>query len=463
MKLKSFAILSCLLTFITGCQKSESQIQTQVWRKGQGPSPALFSSPQFAESERSILVGKEVVRFSEQKWGEAVIKNGALQKIESIDGELQFAKARYDHDPSKKINYPIAKIKTIHSERFAFLARLPEVNFQFKDKIALSEPDVVLIPKNGKLIATYQIDYLNKEQNKVERFWLSPQYSIVEKEQVSSDFETAAWIYTLTHQQTLQEVLIHNLLEAPFISSQILEVRSQAPNNATWQNAPWKFSSEDPRFDQVQAFYFIHQGIEFFEKSLNFVFPFAVQVETAVGYPEKINAAFTYQNKIRLGSGDQVTYGSMAQDPSVVVHELSHIVTSLIAHLPTQKEGGSLNEGFCDFFSASFLNNPKMGSASYLSGPYRRNIEDFVTYTERNGGLYHDSLIVSGTLWEFRKTLGVAKGQTLAVKTLARLGPATQLSEFVRAVAEASVDLSPEDIEVITQIMRKRQWPDSSL
>ena len=149
-----------------------------------------------------------------------------------------------------------------------------------------------------------------------------------------------------------------------------------------------------------------------------------------VGYPEKTNTAFYFENKIRLGRGDDIDYAMLAADPSIVYHESFHGLIDGLARLPFEGEGGSLNEGFADFFTCAALNRPFVGESAYLKAPYKRTIQSAMTLAEKTGGLYHDSQIISSLLWEIRTKLGNAKSLKIAADTLVELNPNSDFTDF---------------------------------
>ena len=333
----------------------------------------------------------------------------------------------------------------------------------FKGDQFLSDVDVVIVNHDGIPTPSYAVDVLVKSQAKVIRHYFTSGLDPLKEEIVSNHFfDAQAWVITLNQDQNIQEVILKKLNDSQGIEGKNLTVISQSPENANSRNAPWKFSKEDPRFDQVQVYYFIEKAIDFLSVEGNFKIPTNVQVETSYGYPDKTNASFSYNNQIRLGVGDGKEFKGLSQDSTVVIHELGHVVVNLLARLPTQGEGGAINEGFCDFISATQLNNPNMGSNSYLNGPHMRTLENSLSYIDKDGGVYHDSQIISGTLWELRKKFGSAKSLQLALKTLIRLGPSNKFADFSLAVKEAGKSvLTVNEIEDLKKILKKRQWPDN--
>lgn len=450
------AMPGVMLLASTGCQRPAVESTYEVWN-GEGELPEVFLSPQY-KSVQKTKVFDESVQFSEQRIGVAKVENGALQIIRDEAGNKVYAKAFYKVSPTGRIPFSEKQIQKFSNRKENFLRTLEKSPWLKKTGSILSPVDVDIITLKTKAHLSYAVDILISEDHEVNRFWFSPDQEILKQEKVSSDFDVSAWILTLENMNEPQEVNFSAILDLKKLRSSTHEVISQAGTNLSDFKAPYKFTLEDPLFDQIQSFYFVSKAIDFYKANLSWSsFP-SIEVETSYGYPEKINAAFTYQNKIRLGTGDNKSYQRLAQDPSVVIHEVNHVMIDAISHLPNQGEGGSLNEAFADFFAASFLNSPKMGSYSVIGSPYRRNLEDFIPYSEKTGGLYHDSQIVSGTLWELRKVLGVAESHRLALKTLARLGPAQSLSEFTEAITLAGEELPSEQQKSLQTILRKWQW-----
>lgn len=162
-----------------------------------------------------------------------------------------------------------------------------------------------------------------------------------------------------------------------------------------------------------------------------------------------------------MGDGDNVVYKKIPRDPSIVIHEVIHAVVQALAGLPSDKEGGSLNEAYADFITASFLDNPRMAEYSYLKGPFRRNLEnDLKAYKDFTRGLYHDSMVVSGTLWDIRKIMGKDQSTQLAIQSLGRLGAGSQLADFPRVVKESLVDLKVDSqvVDSVNGVLRNKGW-----
>ena len=449
--------LSCL-GFMNACQKAPTN-HNLTWSSKQGAQPAVFQSAEFHTADRSVLVLGDVVRYAEQKWGPAAVEGGSLQTIENVEGEAKYGTAHYRVSPDVKQAFATADLEKLDLNKNQFTEKLKGMHPWLRTSKFMSEPELVIMT-NGKPKLAYRFDLLQKDSSGVERVWVSPGYVIMKREPVSLNFDSEASVFTLENKGVLQEVLFQGLMDAPILESRTHRVTSQSPLSLPAVKDHLAYPIDDPRFDQLQAFYFVEKALEFFTTQLNFTIPYAINVETSVGYPQNTSAAFTYQNQIRLGHGDGEVYGPLARDPSIVIHEVAHVLNDVVAHLPTQGEGGSLNEAFADFFAASYLNSPLMAQGTYLKGPYKRSLEDVIRYSEKNGGLYHDSQIVSGTLWELRSKMGSVLTQKLALKTLAHLGPANSLDEFPKALEAAAAEmLTPEQTQLIKAVLMERQWP----
>jgi Zn-dependent metalloprotease len=191
--------------------------------------------------------------------------------------------------------------------------------------------------------------------------------------------------------------------------------------------------------------------------------PFAIRGVSSLGFPEKTNSAFYYSGQIRLGAGDDVTFSKIPQDPSIVIHETCHALIEALAKLPYQGEGGSLNEGFSDFFTTVLLKNPKLGEASYKKGPFKRTVENDKKVSDKKGALYADSGIVSGTLWEIYQKLGQEKSLQFALEILTRLGPNSNFESTSTVMKELlAVEQNDKDKladnEILKTVLKVRGW-----
>ena len=103
------------------------------------------------------------------------------------------------------------------------------------------------------------------------------------------------------------------------------------------------------------------------------------------------------------------------------------------------------------------LDRPYLGESSYLKGPYKRNLNNTSKLSEKNGGLYHDSLIISGTMWDIKEKFGSEKAKNLALETLIQLNPASNFKSFYEKIkVVASEQFNADDAAAINQILSNR-------
>lgn len=256
---------------------------------------------------------------------------------------------------------------------------------------------------------------------------------------------------------SLSAILLNRKNQSTNLSDANFEIFSASPAKINLAE-PLEFPVSDDRFDQIQAFYYSQQIMEWFKKDLKQDYLGRINITTQLGFPEKTNAAFYFQNQIRLGQGDNETYSHIAWDPSIVMHETSHALIDAIAHLPFQGEGGSINEGYADIFTTFYLESPLLGENSYLLGPYKRTVDQGLKLSEKNGGLYHDSAIVSGFFWNLKKHIGAEITLQLAIRVLNRLGPNSNFEDFKKSLNEqASEVLSDDHYKKANQLMKERE------
>lgn len=290
---------------------------------------------------------------------------------------------------------------------------------------------------------------------------LNSKNEIVFETSPESFFDATTQVYPLGPKRSnLNEVWIQELLDYRQLSTLRSLITSDAKNSQIDLRHSIKFDPQDIRFDQVQAFFHIENALKWFEKKFNYRPIQKVEAVVNFGYPDKSNAAFYFGGKIRIGDGDGVSYAKLAHDPSIIIHETAHSVIETVARLPFEGEGGSINEGFADFFAAVQLNNPFMGEVAFLKGPYKRNLNHIVKWDSRTGGLYHDSHVLSGLLWEIHSTFGESVSLKIASLLLVEMNPKTnfqELSEMLPRLIDQNFE--PKQIRQLKLILKSRGFP----
>lgn len=257
--------------------------------------------------------------------------------------------------------------------------------------------------------------------------------------------------------EDLIDVSLVEVSDGPNLSSRYVVVSTESDKKITSLTQEMIFPVDDDRFDQMQTFYYINQISAWIEKHLLLKMTDKVEAVVALGNPEKLNSAFYFQNKIRLGKGDDKTYSRLTHDASIVYHEYMHAVIDRVSGLGHEGEPGSLNEAFADFFACHILNRPLLGESSYMLAPYKRNIGQVLKFDSKNGGLYHDSLIVSSLLWEIREKIGTEKAEKLAFEVLLQLHPLSDFDYFLKVIQlKAEEQLSKNELALFKEILKSR-------
>lgn len=448
----NFRFYALSLSFLLLGSCGPSQLTNFEWsRKSDSPlhAPEVFQN----SSEQNIQNKFNKIAFAQQKIGNYDVEGTFLKKVQSSNGEMVWARANYIQQnivSQKELSF-FEKDKETATNKI-------KDKFLYLKKYEIETFDVVITQHHRRWIPAWRIIYIDLS-GFAWKMLLDKNYNLVSVNRVGSQFHDAlALVFPMGPRKSpLQEVLLQNLLVDGSLSSDTMRVNTLSPSKILTIGDALKFSPPDERFDQVQVFYIVHKSFSWFVKNLNMSLLSPVEIQLHIGYPDKTNAAFYYGGKIRLGAGDDVVYSKIPQDPSIVTHETCHAFIDQTAHLPFDGEGGSINEGYADFITALQYDNPLMGEVAYLKGPYKRTTDNEMTLTDKNGGLYHDSAIVSGLLWELKKVIGGAKALEIAIKTLNLLSPASDLNDFKKHVIE-SVDqtVTGNDLEKAKGILIKR-------
>lgn len=440
--------------FLLSACNSKKGLQTLDWEKGDSleqiqalnkidlakaqPVQALSQTVEIREQVyQGIPVEKSFVKYLREKDGTDLMVRAAVSMNEADFSSLVLK----DFEARKKTLIPDLK------SAFPIFRRNP-----------IEKAELIISYRQGFYEPLWRVVYTDNKGTPWE-LKLNKHFEVRSVQRAGSQFhDTAALVFPKGPKTSfLQEVVLKGLAVRPALSNDRLDVSSHAEVKISEVVEPLKFNPQDTRFDQVQVFYFLEESLSWFEKRLGVKLPGKLFAEVHIGAPEKTNAAFYYEGKIRIGSGDDQVYSKIPQDPSIVIHESVHALVDAVARLPFEGEGGSLNEAFADFFTALQLDNPNMGEVAYLRGPFRRTLVNDRKLSDRNGGLYHDSGIVSGTLWSLRQKLGAEKAREIALLTLNRLTPMSDFQDFgVQLRDVLSQVLTLEELTIAVAVVSER-------
>lgn len=447
----------CSLTLIMVSCAKKSPFTNFEWTDKSGVSISEKLLTNNFKVKTSLNTKFDQVEFSEQKISDTPIEGAYLKKLYSSNGKLTYAFGSILENSKKVDTKNVLALKAKSSHIILDL----QTKYPYLKKFNFEKPNLVLVSdKNAELTPEWRIVYFDSK-GLAWKMKLNTDLSILSVDRVGSQFhEALAIVYPMGPRMSqLQDVIIKNLIGDGTLTSPNFKVTTMSGAKISNINDTVKFPPPDERFDQVQVFYTVNKALSWFETKLGITIPNILDIQVHVGAPEKTNTAFYYNGKIRLGAGDDITYSKIPTDVTMVTHETCHALNEAVAHLPYEGEGGSLNEGFADFFTASQLDHANMGDVAYLKGPYKRTLNNDFTLSSKNGGLYHDSLIVSGTLWDIRKQFGIDKAVEVGLKTLNRLGPNSDFTDFgAKLIITIESSFSDKELTSAKELLKKRGW-----
>lgn len=322
-------------------------------------------------------------------------------------------------------------------------------------------PTLELKKENGKWLPYWRVEFLTSAGDQL-RYLAVSQDGVSQSRQIPWDgVDGRALVFPDGPREgAAREEVLRDLTGDGTVTGRLLHVVSALELKVWSPELTFFFPANDRRFDLGQAYFSIDRGFRWLRDHLGVGIDHPVEVKLHVGNDGVSNAAFYHQNTIYLGTGDNVTYKDMIKDPSVLIHEGIHAVIDAYAGLPSEGEGGSFNEGFADLFTALILDNPRMGEASYLKGPFRRTMEhNLQAYRDFNTGVYQNGSIVAATFWDMKPVLGTELTAKLAFRTLVRLGRGARFDDFASAMASAADGLlGPEQARYALDTARNRGW-----
>lgn len=448
-------ILMISLLILSGCSK-KAEFTSVEWQRGDPLRPLKPLQSLEYSSAPALSSLEQKVALREQRISGIPIEGSFIKNLKNSENQDVLIRASVVIDGLAQKLKLEEFLKGHSSVSKSLRAKYPALHRNPPEKI-----EVVLVEQEDGFHPLWKVLYLDSKGVLWNAYFDQNERFLFVKKAGSQFHDTVAWVYPKGPKKSvLQEVNLTELKVQPTLSNARVFVGSQADLKIASVSQPLKFGTQDPRFDQVQVFYFLNESLNWFENKLNFKIGYQLQAEVHVGSPEKTNSAFYYQGKIRLGQGDDEVYARIPHDASIVIHESVHAVIDSIARLPFEGEGGSLNEGFADFFTAVQLGSPHMGEVAYLKGPFRRTLLNDLKVSDKSGGLYHDSGIVSGLLWELSTQFGMEKGMRIGMLTLNRLVPSSNFEDFGKNLRAVLPDVlsSEADRSLAREIILKREF-----
>ena len=447
-------ILSTLFLFLS-CQKKPTFTYREWTSQQEAAKTNLPENLQIESSSKVTTYKQKKIEYNRQILNGKPVYNSFLKKISSYGDDETYQANLVD--PNKLTTNK----ENINSKKNNYLEEIKKQNkddsSNFEKSKLISTEDIIIIEKNKPI--DYTLVHYFDNYGVPYRSFFKLDGTLVRTERQGSQFaDINATIYTHGPKLSqLTEQILKGLSAQPTLSNNLVFVTSESDKKINTMSPILKFDTKDDRFDQLQVFYYLNKSFQWMKEQLQVQLPVKIEAVVHVGFPEKTNSAFYYQNKIRLGRGDDINYSNIMHDASIVYHESFHALVDQLARLPYEGEGGSLNEAFADFFTCLLTERPFLGESSYLKGPYKRTLQLARRLDEKNEGLYHDSQIISGLLWEIKEKIGTEKAKNLAVETLILLNELSQFSDFNSKVLIAANDVfSKEELITFQHILKSR-------
>lgn len=420
-----------------------------------GPSSRI-KGPELL-TQRPLLKGVgEFISREQQRIGQAEVAGTWKQTILGKDGEVKYAAGAVAENAPVALSVSEAKLSAALETA---LQSLPELQTAAK-----TFPPVLEVKKTekGEWQPYWKVEYLSPAQDQLRYLTISGEGKVLERGSLDWDgADGRAMVFPKgIKESSPEERTLRDLTGDGTVTGRLLHVVSALDLKVWSPQLTFFFPDSDRRFDLGQAYYTIDQGYRWLKDHLGIELNHPIEVKLHVGNEGVSNAAFYHANTIYLGTGDGQTYKDLIRDPSVLIHEGIHAVIDTYAGLPSEGEGGGFNEGFADLFTALILDNPRMGEASYLKGPYRRTLENrLMAYRDFAPGVYQNGQIVGATFWDMKPTLGTELTAKLAFRTLVRLGKGARFDDLPGALASAADSLlSPEQKAQVLAAARARGW-----
>lgn len=448
MTIKSFYFIFLLI--LVGCTQNKPLQHTRWSGEGSRPSLAHIDKKNIVD----VSAAGENVAISQQ-----VVENfsvyGSYIKTISQKNKVVFESSATADSPSL---WHLRQAKSLQSNISKYWSQFLQNYPEYKNWIIEDAVSVVFYPPELKPI--FNVVLREPRTALMHRFLFTAQAQIVQTEEVGSHYADLKEVMALAYPQgpvksELSQVKLLRDLAIDGLKNIKVNIDTESPAKIKKDQA-LELLPSDERFDQIQAFYFANKILMWFSEKLGVDITSSLNIVTQVGYPEKTNAAFYYNQKIRLGTGDDIVFSKIYLDPSIVMHETSHFVIDQLARLPFTGEGGSINEGFADVFTTIFLNSPRLGEVTYKKAPFVRTVENKITLKEKTGGLYHDSAIVSGFFWSLRPLIGDEATLQLAIRMLNRLNGYSDFADFTLNLKQLVDELNPAQKEKALQLMSER-------
>jgi Zn-dependent metalloprotease len=207
----------------------------------------------------------------------------------------------------------------------------------------------------------------------------------------------------------------------------------------------WSWSEDDTSYKQEASNVYYHVNFihDFFTRGTPFdINEMNYQMSATINIDYICNAFMSDGNIFffRAGCSGDFCCEATSLGTDIIYHEYTHAVTRGIypeGSLPYSGQTGAMNEAYSDYFAASILNKSTIGE-NIFPEPIR-NLDNNNSYPDDFVyQVHHDSMILSGALWDLKESLGKELTDALVINSM-KLTP-TSFFEFLDAILTADDD-----------------------
>lgn len=459
--MKPFHVTLMMVFASLGCTRAPDVVHTRWSRTQSAEMPAALTQlvPEINRGTAFELGNEQKVVRVQQRVNGVPVENTSVQVILNSKGEIDYASMATLEEVPEAWAESLEKIRSRRGDilrRWRGGAGKRWINLP-------TEVELLVIQRaNQQWIPALRIRVIEEVQGQVRDYFYHDNGQLADERVTSlSGVDGVARVFLgPPDRSVLNEEILAALAGDGTLTGQLIRQLSADGKVPVRPNNDFRFNPDQREFDDVQAYYFADQQARWFASLLNLKLHSRLEIKLHVGAPVPGNAMFYYANQVRLGDGDGVTYRGIPRDPSIVKHEVSHAYVEAISGLGFEGEPGSYSEAFSDLFTALADDNPIMGGYAYVGPKGRRTIENDLRADKDIGkGKYENSLVVSGTFWEIKQTLGAEPTARLAKGFLARLGPQGRFADFHVVFADAvKAELNPEQQAIALAAVDRRGW-----
>ena len=201
----------------------------------------------------------------------------------------------------------------------------------------------------------------------------------------------------------------------------------------------WNFAADDPSPGDVEesAYYHVDRIRQYFLRGAPFnITPTPVPMDVFVRDGPYGNAS-AGPSGLFFGDGGQ----DFALCADVVYHEYTHRIVDRVytiagVPLPYTGQSGAMNEGWADYFAATFTNDPSLGE--FCMAPRELDTPNYRFPVDIVNEVHDDGRIFAGALWDLRSVLGATYVDALAMRAMKQA--AVTFDEYLNAVLEEDDD-----------------------